>query len=108
MLFSTPRGGRFSRDAPFTTIQLFRGLLPCRSPVRTSMSRRKHYPTSPLVRLPYRPVFFPSLGPFPYLFPVPAPASLVSAPTSPSSVRYAPCPPIVWSGPPIPSPSARE
>src|SRR6266567_815785 len=86
-------------------IRLFHGLVRCRRPVQTASDRRTRFPIQQRIHSLWQPAFFPCPGPFPHLFPVPAPASVVSASTSLSSVRFALCPPIVWSGPPILSPS---
>src|SRR6266568_2725060 len=106
MLFSTPEGSRFSCAASFKTRARDSGL--DGNPVQTASETRPCFPIlQPTHSLLWR-VLLPFLEPFPYHVPVPAPASPVSASMSLSFVRFAPCPPIVWSGPPILSPSERE
>src|SRR6266568_6532910 len=106
MLFSTPEGSRFSCAASFKTRARDSGL--DGNPVQTASETRPCFPILPPAHSLLWRVLLPFLEPFPYHVPVPAPASLVSASMSLSSVRFAPCPPIVWSGPPNPSPTARE
>src|SRR5439155_26194201 len=69
--------------------------VPGHTTYHTSRRRPGWFPFLPPTNWPARPALFLDQEPLPYLFPVPSPASPESASTSPSIVRFAPCPPTV-------------